>query len=72
VQAADQVQWQVDREEDGRLISEVPELPGVIADGDTQEAAMAKAEALALRVSGWATRPRGSERRSQSVISALS
>jgi predicted RNase H-like HicB family nuclease len=39
-----------EREEDGRLIAEVPQLPGVIAYGTTAEEAMTKAEALALRV----------------------
>ena len=38
------------REEDGRWIAEVPELPGVLAYGATADEAMAKAEALALRV----------------------
>lgn len=37
-------------EVDGRWIAEVPELPGVLAYGATREEAMAKAEALALRV----------------------
>jgi predicted RNase H-like HicB family nuclease len=37
-------------EEDGRLIAEVPELPGVLAYGGTKDEAMAKAEVLALRV----------------------
>ncbi|MFN0218487.1 MAG: type II toxin-antitoxin system HicB family antitoxin [Hyphomicrobium sp.] len=37
-------------EADGRWIAEIPELPGVLAYGATQNAAMAKAEALALRV----------------------
>jgi predicted RNase H-like HicB family nuclease len=41
---------ETDREEDGRWIAEVPELPGVLVYGATQEAAMAKVEALALRV----------------------
>ena len=40
----------IDREEDGRWIVEVPELPGVMAYGPTREEAMAKAEVLALRV----------------------
>ena len=40
---------ETDREEDGRWIAEVPELPGVVAYGTTQGDAMAKAEALALR-----------------------
>jgi predicted RNase H-like HicB family nuclease len=39
-----------EREDDGRWLAEVPELPGVLAYGATQKEAMAKAEALALRV----------------------
>lgn len=39
-----------DRQEDGRWIAEVPELPGVMAYGTTAEDAKAKVEALALRV----------------------
>ena len=39
-----------DREDDGRWIADVPELPGVLAYGSTQEEARAKAEALTLRV----------------------
>ncbi len=39
-----------EREEDGRWLAEVNELPGVLAYGNTSEEAMAKAEALALRV----------------------
>lgn len=38
------------REDDGRWIAEVPELPGVLAYGASRGEAMAKAEALALRV----------------------
>lgn len=38
-----------EKEEDGRWIAEVPELPGVLAYGATAQEAMAKAEALALR-----------------------
>ena len=41
---------EVEREEDGRWIAEVPALPGVMVYGSTREAAMAKVEALALRV----------------------
>jgi predicted RNase H-like HicB family nuclease len=41
---------EVDREEDGRWISEVPALPGVMADGATRDEAVAKAKALAFRV----------------------
>jgi predicted RNase H-like HicB family nuclease len=39
-----------EREDDGRWIAEVLELPGALAYGATQADAMAKAEVLALRV----------------------
>lgn len=39
-----------EREADGRWIAEVPELPGVLAYGDSAEQAITRAEALALRV----------------------
>ena len=39
-----------EREEDGRWLAEVPELPGVLAYGTTVDEAVAKAEVLALRV----------------------
>lgn len=39
-----------EREEDGRWLAEVPELPGALAYGATAEEAMGKAEVLALRV----------------------
>lgn len=39
-----------EREEDGRWLAEVSQLPGVLAYGVSAEDAMAKAEALALRV----------------------
>ena len=41
---------EIDREEDGRWIAEIPELPGVMAYGKTRQEAIAKVEALALRV----------------------
>jgi predicted RNase H-like HicB family nuclease len=37
-------------EEDGRWLAEVIELPGVLAFGETQEAAVSRVQALALRV----------------------
>jgi predicted RNase H-like HicB family nuclease len=40
----------VEREEDGRWIAEVPELPGVMVYGATQAQATAAAQVLALRV----------------------
>jgi len=39
-----------EQEADGRWLAEVNELPGVLAYGHTADEAMAKAEALALRV----------------------
>ena len=39
-----------EREEDGRWIAEIPELPGVLAYGASQMEAQAKVKALALRV----------------------
>jgi predicted RNase H-like HicB family nuclease len=41
---------QTELEDDGRWIAEVPQLPGVLAYGATEEEASAKAEILALRV----------------------
>jgi predicted RNase H-like HicB family nuclease len=40
---------EVDREEDGRWIAEIPEVPGALAYGQTQDEAVAKAYAIALR-----------------------
>ncbi|MFN2455726.1 MAG: type II toxin-antitoxin system HicB family antitoxin [Pyrinomonadaceae bacterium] len=39
-----------EQEEDGRWLAEVAELPGVLAYGRTTDEAIAKAQALALRV----------------------
>jgi predicted RNase H-like HicB family nuclease len=41
---------EVDREEDGRWIAEVPDLKGVLAYGASRDEAIAHAQALALRV----------------------
>lgn len=41
---------ELEREDDGRWIAEVPELPGVMAYGGTRTEALNRAEALALRV----------------------
>ena len=41
---------EVEREEDGRWIAEIPGLPGVMAYGKTRAQAISKAEVLALRV----------------------
>jgi predicted RNase H-like HicB family nuclease len=41
---------EVEREDDGRWIAEVPELPGVMVYGQTLEEAIFRVQALALRV----------------------
>jgi predicted RNase H-like HicB family nuclease len=41
---------ETEQEEDGRWIAEVLELPGVLAYGKTDLEAVARAQALALRV----------------------
>jgi predicted RNase H-like HicB family nuclease len=41
---------EIEQEEDGRIIAEVIELPGVLAYGQTKQEAIAKAQALALHV----------------------
>ena len=41
---------EIERETDGRWISEVPELPGVLAYGGTRDESVVKAKALAFRV----------------------
>jgi len=41
---------EIDREEDGRWIAEIPQLPGVMVYGQTREQAVSRVEALALRV----------------------
>ena len=46
----DMLRIEIDREEDGRWIGEVLELPGVLAYGITESAARRSTEALALRV----------------------
>jgi predicted RNase H-like HicB family nuclease len=41
---------EIEREEDGRWIGEVPELPGVMVYGQSREDVIVRAQALALRV----------------------
>jgi predicted RNase H-like HicB family nuclease len=41
---------EVEQEQDGRWIAEVPALPGVLAYGATRDEAIKRSEALALRV----------------------
>ena len=39
-----------ERENDGRWIAEIPQLPGVMVYGTTRDEAQSRVEALALRV----------------------
>ena len=39
-----------DREEDGRWIAEITNLPGAMAYGETKDVALAAVEAIALQV----------------------
>jgi predicted RNase H-like HicB family nuclease len=41
---------EVEREDDGRWLAEIPALPGVLAYGATQDEAVARVQALGLRV----------------------
>ena len=41
---------EVEQETDGRWLAEIPEFPGVLAYGENRSEAIARAEALALRV----------------------
>ena len=41
---------EVEQEEDGRWLSEIPELPGVLAYGQSRSEAVVRAQVLALRV----------------------
>jgi hypothetical protein len=43
-------------EEDGRWIAEVPEIPGVLAYGQTREEAVERVQALSLRGAGTSRR----------------
>jgi predicted RNase H-like HicB family nuclease len=45
-----QLTLEIEREDDGRWVAEVPQLPGVLAYGSTADEAMSRAEVLALRV----------------------
>jgi predicted RNase H-like HicB family nuclease len=44
------VKIELEREEDGRWIAEIPDLPGVMLYGQSREEAISKVKALALRV----------------------
>jgi predicted RNase H-like HicB family nuclease len=41
---------EIEQEDDGRWLAEVPELPGVLTYGQTRQQAIERAQALSLRV----------------------
>jgi predicted RNase H-like HicB family nuclease len=41
---------EVEQEDDGRWLAEVPDLPGVLCYGQTRQEAIERAQALCLRV----------------------
>ena len=41
---------QIEREADGRFLASVPDLPGVMAYAETEDAAVRKAKAIALQI----------------------
>jgi predicted RNase H-like HicB family nuclease len=41
---------EVEQEDDGRWIAEIPEIPGVLAYGQTRQEAIGRVQALSLRV----------------------
>jgi predicted RNase H-like HicB family nuclease len=41
---------EIEREDDGRWIAEVREIPGALAHGESREEAIAQVQSLALRV----------------------
>jgi len=44
------IRVEIDREADGRILASVPDLPGVMAYGSTEEEAVRKAKTIALQV----------------------
>lgn len=41
---------EIDREDDGRILASVPDLPGVMAYGNSEEEAIRKVKSIALQV----------------------
>jgi len=41
---------EIEREDDGRILASVPELPGVMAYGESEDAAVRKVKSIALQV----------------------
>jgi predicted RNase H-like HicB family nuclease len=46
----DPIRVEVEREDDGRILASVPDLPGVMAYGETEDAAIRKVKTIALQV----------------------
>jgi predicted RNase H-like HicB family nuclease len=46
----DPIRMEVEREEDGRMLASVPDLPGVMAYGANEAEAVRKVKAIALQV----------------------
>lgn len=44
------IRVEVEREADGRILASVPDLPGVMAYGSTEEEAIRKVKSIALQV----------------------
>lgn len=44
------IRVELEREEDGRMLASVPDLPGVMAYGATEEEAVRKVKSIALQV----------------------
>ena len=44
------IRVEIEREEDGRVLASVPDLPGVMAYGATDEEAVRKVKSIALQV----------------------
>jgi predicted RNase H-like HicB family nuclease len=44
------IRVEVEREEDGRILASVPDLPGVMAYGATEDEAVRKVKSIALQV----------------------
>ena len=44
------LQIEIESEADGRFLAAIPDLPGVMAYGDTREEAIVRVKVLALRV----------------------
>ena len=61
---------ETEREDDGRWLAEIPDLPGVMSYGQTREEAVAKTKALALRVLADRREPNGETSDSRSANTA--